>query len=73
MMLRTRRWANERVFVLGGLALASALCVGLEGVRELRYGAADFRFLLWNLALAWLPLLLALLAYDRYRAGAAFG
>jgi uncharacterized membrane protein len=73
MALRNRRWANERVFVLGGLALASALCVGLEGARELRYAVVDFRFLLWNLALAWVPLLLALLAYDRYRAGAPFG
>ena len=29
----------------------------------------DFRFLIWNLFLAWIPLLLALLVYDRYRRG----
>jgi uncharacterized membrane protein len=69
--LRTRRWANERIFVLGGLALASALCVALEAVRELHYGAPGFRFLLWNLVLAWVPLLLALFVYDRYRSGAS--
>lgn len=69
MTLRTRRWANERVFVLSGLAVASAVSVGLEGVRELHYGAVGFRFLLWNLVLAWVPLVVALLVYDRYRAG----
>lgn len=69
MRLRRQRWANERILVLGGLALASLLCVALEAVRELHYGALDFRFLLWNLVLAWVPLFLALLAYDRYRSG----
>jgi uncharacterized membrane protein len=69
MDLRTRRSANERLVVLAGLGVASALCIGLELVREHRYGAYDFRFLVWNLILAWIPLLLALLVYDRYRRG----
>jgi len=67
--LRTRRHPNERLVVLAGLGVASALCVGLELVREHRYGVFDFRFLVWNLILAWIPLLLALLVYDRYRRG----
>jgi uncharacterized membrane protein len=67
MDLRTRRSPNERLVVLAGLGVASALCLGLELVREHRYGAYDFRFLIWNLILAWIPLLLALLVYDRYR------
>ena len=71
MALRTRRHPNERLVVLAGLGVASALCVGLELVREHRYGAFDFRFLVWNLILAWIPLLLALFVYDRYRRGAA--
>ena len=29
----------------------------------------DFRFLLWNLFLAWVPFVLALVVYDRYRRG----
>jgi uncharacterized membrane protein len=66
---RSRRFPNERLVVLTGLGVASALCVGLELVREQRYGAFDFRFLVWNLFLAWIPLLLALLVYDRYRRG----
>jgi len=69
MDLRHRRSANERLVVLAGLGVASALCLGLELVREHRYGAYDFRFLIWNLILAWIPLLLALLVYDRYRRG----
>jgi uncharacterized membrane protein len=69
MRLRTRRHPNERLVVLAGLGVASALSLGLELVREHRYGAFDFRFLIWNLILAWIPLLLALLVYDRYRRG----
>lgn len=69
MGIRTRRFSNERLVVLVGLGLASALCLGLELVRESRYDALDFRFLLWNLFLAWVPLVLALVVYDRYRRG----
>jgi len=55
--------------VLVGLGGASAICLALELAREHRY-AADFRFLVWNLILAWVPLLLALVVYDAYRHGA---
>ena len=55
--------------MLAGLGVASALCLGLELVRERHYDAYGFRFLIWNLFLAWIPLLLALLIYDRYRRG----
>jgi uncharacterized membrane protein len=64
--LRTRRFPNERLVVLVGLGGASALCLGLEYAREHRY-ATDFRFLVWNLILAWVPLVLALVVYDAYR------
>jgi uncharacterized membrane protein len=67
--LRTGRHANERLIVLAGLGVASALCLGLELYREHHYGAFGFRFLIWNLILAWMPLLLALLVYDRFRRG----
>jgi uncharacterized membrane protein len=67
--LRTRRYAKERLFVLAGLGAASALCLALELAREWRYGVLGYRFLVWNLVLAWIPLLLALLVYDRYRRG----
>ena len=69
MGLRTRRFPNERLVVLAGLVVASGLCLALEAVRERHFGTLDFRFLLWNLFLAWIPLVLALVVYDRYRHG----
>ncbi len=67
--MRTRRHPNERFLVLASFGLASALCVAFELFREDRYGALGFRFLLWNLVLAWVPLLIALVVYDLYRRG----
>jgi uncharacterized membrane protein len=69
MLMRRHRYPNERLLVLAGFALATALCVGLELGRELHYGDPGFRFLLWNLTLAWIPLLAALAVYDCYRRG----
>jgi uncharacterized membrane protein len=69
--LRRRRARNERLLVLLGLGVASALCVGLELMRERRLADYEYHFLLWNLTLAWVPLLLALVIYDRYRRGAS--
>jgi uncharacterized membrane protein len=69
MRLRTRRFANERLVVLLALGSTSVLCLALERVRERHFGAWDYRFLVWNLILAWIPFALALLVYDRYRRG----
>ena len=49
--------------------MASLLCLALELVRELHFGLPGLRFLLWNLFLAWIPLLLALATYDGERRG----
>jgi uncharacterized membrane protein len=67
--MRTRRLPNERFVVLAGLSLATALCVALELVRERYFGDVGFRFLLWNLTLAWIPVVVALVVYDGYRRG----
>lgn len=69
MRIRTQRHPNERLLVLAALGAASVLCVALELLREARFGAHGFHFLLWNLFLAWVPLLFALVVYDRYRRG----
>ena len=69
MPLRTRRHPNERLLVFAGLGVASALCVALVLFRERHYGELSFHFLLWNLMLAWIPFLFALVIYDRYRRG----
>ena len=55
--------------MLAGLGVASSLCLALELYREHNYGAFGFRFLVWNLILAWIPLLFGLLVYDRYQRG----
>jgi uncharacterized membrane protein len=57
---------------LPALCFASALCLALELLRESRYDVATYRFLLWNLVLAWIPLLLALLIHLRSRRGGSF-
>jgi uncharacterized membrane protein len=67
--IRTQRHPNERLLVLGALGVASAICVALELLRELHFGASGFHFLLWNLLLAWIPFVFALVVYDRYRRG----
>jgi len=51
------------------LAAASALCVAILEVRIRRTGDSYYRFLVWNLILAWVPFALALLAYERARRG----
>ncbi len=53
--------SNAAVFAL--LGLASAMCVALVAVRTAYSHTGHFQFLLWNLVLAWVPLLLAALAY----------
>jgi uncharacterized membrane protein len=52
---------------LVALALASVWCVALLAVRKHAYGAAEYKGLVWNLALAWVPLVLALLLVLAYR------
>jgi uncharacterized membrane protein len=60
--MRARVWLP--VVALFG---ASVWCVVLIAARHHAFGPAGFRYLLWNLWLAWLPLLFALLLYVAYR------
>ena len=53
--------SNTALFAL--LALASAMCLALVGARTIRSHTSHFEFLIWNLFLAWVPLVLAALAY----------
>jgi uncharacterized membrane protein len=63
------RISDRRVATLAALGLASVLCLGLLAARELNGYSADYRFLGWNLFLAWIPLALALTLYDSDRRG----
>jgi uncharacterized membrane protein len=55
------------IFPLAALLAASAWCVVLLAVRKHEFGAAGYRYLVWNLSLAWIPLLLAILLVGAYR------
>jgi uncharacterized membrane protein len=60
--MRSRVW-----FPVGALLAASAWCVVLLLARRHAFGAVGYRYLVWNLTLAWTPLLLALLLYAAFR------
>ncbi len=47
------------------LLAASALCVVLLEIRAHETGSSFYRFLIWNLTLAWVPFVLAVAAYAR--------
>jgi uncharacterized membrane protein len=49
------------------LAAASALCVAMLEFRVRETGDSFYRFLLWNLMLAWIPLAFAAIAHARAR------
>ena len=57
----------RRALALIGLLAGSALCVGLLEIRIRETGDGFYRFLVWNLFLAWIPLAFAVAAYVRAR------
>jgi uncharacterized membrane protein len=60
--MRARLWLP--VVALFG---ASVWCVALVAARRFAYGPGGFRYLAWNLTLAWMPLVFALLLYVAFR------
>src|SRR3954470_23845141 len=63
-------FSDRRLAALGALVLLSLFTLVTIGVRVAYTGTADHAGIAWNLVLAWIPLVLALLVYDRARAGA---
>ena len=61
--------SNRRVATIFAFVLASGLCVALVVLRAMRAGFNGYGFLVWNLFLAWIPFLLAVVFYDGYRRG----
>jgi uncharacterized membrane protein len=53
------------------LTFASSASVALVIARVVYTGHIRYAFLVWNLFLAWLPLIFALLAADKYQKGPA--
>jgi uncharacterized membrane protein len=58
---------GRRTLAIVALVAASALCVATVEIRTHETGDAYYRFLVWNLILAWVPLVLAMGAYGRAR------
>jgi uncharacterized membrane protein len=59
--------SGRRVLAIISLLAASALCVATVEIRTHETGDAYYRFLVWNLILAWVPLVFAIAAYARAR------
>jgi uncharacterized membrane protein len=59
--------SRRRLTTVLGLLAASMFCVALVVVRDIHTGTRDFHYLVWNLFLAWIPLVLAVIVYDRWR------
>jgi uncharacterized membrane protein len=59
--------SRRRLATLVLLGLGSFFCVALVLVRNVHTGNVNFRYLIWNLFLAWIPFALAVFVYDRWR------
>lgn len=55
---------RRQAAIVASLSFATALCIALLGVRAVYSGSTAHFHMLWNLFLAWLPMLGALLAYN---------
>jgi uncharacterized membrane protein len=60
---------NRRALTIPALLAASALCAATVVFRNNHAGNTFYSFLIWNLALAWIPFVLALAAYANARRG----
>jgi uncharacterized membrane protein len=65
-----RDLSRRRLAIYGALALASVFSALLIGARYAYSHEPLYGGLIWNLFLAWVPFVLAIVIYDRHRAGA---
>ena len=62
-----RAMTRQRTLAIVALLAASVLCIATVEIRTHETGDAYYRFLVWNLILAWVPLAFAIAAYSRAR------
>jgi uncharacterized membrane protein len=58
---------RETAIPMLAMTFASAVSVTLVAARIIRTGRLEYSFLVWNLFLAWLPMVMALVACERYQ------
>ena len=61
--------SDRRIATFFSLVLASGMCLALLAFRMSYPHGSDYRFLAWNLFLAWIPFVLAVVLYDSDRRG----
>jgi uncharacterized membrane protein len=64
---------RETLAPVAAMTFATMVCSAMVVARILWTGQLRYSFLIWNLFLAWLPLVFALLAREHYREGARPG
>lgn len=64
-----RSMSDRRALALAALGLASAFCAATLVARWIYSDPGAYRFLAWNLFLAWIPLVAAVGVYDLQRRG----
>src|SRR6266404_3418119 len=57
----------RQLALVGSLTFATVVCLGLFTLRVAHSHLFAYRYLIWNLFLAWLPVLSALVAYNLQR------
>src|ERR687897_282870 len=62
--------SNRRLATLLSLLALTAFCVALVAFRVAYTGDGTYLNLVWNLVLAWVPFVVALVVYDASRRGA---
>jgi uncharacterized membrane protein len=61
--------SRRRLVAVGALLAASVFGAAMVTFRVVYTGSGEYRNLLWNLFLAWIPFAIALVVYDRDRRG----
>ena len=72
MVARLRSsFSDRRIAIVASLALLTLLALAMLAARMLYTGTHGHAWLAWNLFLAWIPFVLALVVYARAQAGAS--